>query len=271
MPLKLRDPTPGKTPNYHIRGTYRGIYVERTAGTADKRKAQAFLKDICEQIERGDYSDESKSATVAQSEPLEPTFADATLAYLKANGEAQYVRRIINELKAPYTLADKPLSKIDQMLLDSALCVLSDAIKDHECAPQRQTLSDKRLNDVLRFIEIHLSDPKLSIAAVAKSCGISPRYLSLLLKLHGTPFSQLVWEKRLQTARQWLSSSKPTDASVSEIAYRVGFKSAAHFSRMFKQKFKVSPRQYRTPDLQGAQPLLRESQSMIADGGQSRH
>lgn len=124
MPLKLRDPTPGKTPNYHIRGTYRGIYVERTAGTPDKRKAQAFLKDICEQIERGDYSDESKPAPVAQSEPLEPTFADATLAYLKANGEAHYVRRIINELKAPYTLADKPLSKIDQMLLDSAAAQL---------------------------------------------------------------------------------------------------------------------------------------------------
>ena len=160
---------------------------------------------------------------------------------------------------------------VTQMLVDSALCVLSDAIKDHECAPQRQTLSDKRLNDVLRFIEIHLSDPKLSIAAVAKSCGISPRYLSLLLKLHGTPFSTLVWDKRLQTARQWLSSSKPADASVSEIAYRVGFKSAAHFSRMFKHKFKVSPRQYRTPDLQAAQTLSREPQPIIADGGQSRH
>jgi AraC-like DNA-binding protein len=58
---------------------------------------------------------------------------------------------------------------------------------------------------------------------------------------------------------------------VSEIAYRVGFKSAAHFSRMFKQKFKVSPRQYRTPDCAVAQPMLREPQPIIADGGQSRH
>ncbi|MES2489122.1 MAG: AraC family transcriptional regulator [Pseudomonadota bacterium] len=159
-----------------------------------------------------------------------------------------------------------------QLLLDSALSVLSDAIKDHEsCAPQRQTLSDKRLSDVLRFIEIHLSDPKLSIATVAKSCGISSRYLSLLLKLHGTPFSTLIWDKRLQAAQQWLSSSKAIEASVSEIAYRVGFKSAAHFSRMFKQKFMVSPRQYRTPEFQTPPQALREQKAIIADGGLSRH
>lgn len=156
-----------------------------------------------------------------------------------------------------------------RMLVDSALSVLGDAIKDHESSvPQRKTLADKRLNDVLRFVEIHLSDPQLSIAAVAKSCGISPRYLSLLLKMNGTPFSALVWEKRLQTAKQWLATSKVGEASVSEIAYRVGFKSAAHFSRMFKQKFKVSPRQYRTPE---APPPTRDLHSIIADGGQSRH
>ena len=39
---------------------------------------------------------------------------------------------------------------------------------------------------MLRYIEVHLSDPKLSITTVAKGCGISTRYLSFLLKLHGT-------------------------------------------------------------------------------------
>jgi hypothetical protein len=66
---------------------------------------------------------------------------------------------------------------IAQILIDSALLVLSDAIKGRSNgAPSRQSLSDKRLQDVLRFIEIHLSDPKLSIAMVAKGCGISTRY-----------------------------------------------------------------------------------------------
>jgi AraC-like DNA-binding protein len=134
-----------------------------------------------------------------------------------------------------------------QLLIDSALSVLSDAIKRRDaCRPARQSVADKRLQDVLTFIEIHVSDPKLSVTAVAKGCGISHRYLSFLLKEHGTPFSTLVWEKRLAMASRWLSSSKPGDVAVSEIAYRVGFKSPAHFSRMFKRVFKMSPREYRS-------------------------
>lgn len=155
-----------------------------------------------------------------------------------------------------------------QSLIDTALAVLSDAIREHQpAAPQRQTLTDKRLADVLRFIELHLSDPKLSLAMVAKGCGISPRYLSLLLKLNGTPFSTLIWERRLKMAGQWLATSKPAEASISEIAYRVGFKSAAHFSRMFKREFDLSPRQYRA----AGSPPLRESEAVVADGCQRHH
>ena len=120
------------------------------------------------------------------------------------------------------------------------------------CGPVRQTVSDKRLQDVLRFIEVHLSDSKLSIATVAKGCGISPRYLSFLLKLHGTPFSTLVWDKRLKMASGWLTQSKPSEISVSEIAYRVGFKSPAHFSRMFKRVYGMTPCEYRAASLPDA-------------------
>jgi AraC-like DNA-binding protein len=145
---------------------------------------------------------------------------------------------------------------VAQSLIDSALSLLSHAIKDRDDrVPARQSVSDKRLQDVLRYIEVHLSDPKLSIAAVAKGCGISPRYLSFLLKLHGTPFSALVWDQRLKMASRWLLSSKPGDISVSEIAYGVGFKSSAHFSRMFKRAYNMSPRAYRAtcvPQAEGA-------------------
>ncbi|HEY1076858.1 MAG TPA: AraC family transcriptional regulator [Fontimonas sp.] len=156
---------------------------------------------------------------------------------------------------------------LQQVLVDAALNVLGAAIKDHAAAvPQRQSLAEKRLQDVLRYIETHLSDPKLSIATVAKACGISSRYLFLLLKLRGTLFSELIWDKRLQLAAQWLATSKPGDAAISEIAYRVGFKSPAHFSRMFKREFKLSPRQYRASGLAPAQ-----ADAVLVDGGQSRH
>ncbi len=135
---------------------------------------------------------------------------------------------------------------IEQLLLDSALSVVTDAIKDSaSCTLVRQSLPDKRLQDALRYIELHLSDPSLTITMVAQASNISPRYLSFLLKQHGTPFSELIWEKRMEIASRWLSASSPGDISIAQIAFQVGFKSPAHFSRMFKRVFTKGPREYR--------------------------
>jgi AraC family transcriptional activator of tynA and feaB len=142
--------------------------------------------------------------------------------------------------------SDELAEHLEQLLLDSALSVVTDAIKGREnYAKVRQSLPDKRLQDILRYIEVHLSDPSLGTAMVAAANGISPRYLSFLLKQNGTPFSELVWDKRIKIASGWLSSSTPGSISIAEIAFRVGFKSPAHFSRMFKRVFSMGPREYR--------------------------
>ena len=139
---------------------------------------------------------------------------------------------------------------VEQMLVDTALRVLAEAIRSCENYTQaRQSLAEKRFQDVLRFIDIHLSDPKLNAAMVAEACGISSRYLSHLFKQSGTSFSALIWDRRLKIANQWLSSTKPGEISIAEIAFRVGFKSPAHFSRLFKQAFKKGPREYRMAGL----------------------
>jgi len=136
---------------------------------------------------------------------------------------------------------------IEQLLVDSALTVVADAVKDSDsCTLVRQSLPDIRLHDALRYIDVHLSDPNLTITMVAEASDISPRYLSFLLKQNGTPFSELIWEKRMDIASRWLASSRPGEISIAQIAFGVGFKSPAHFSRMFKRVFKKGPREYRT-------------------------
>ncbi|MFT4054697.1 MAG: AraC family transcriptional regulator [Novosphingobium sp.] len=133
-----------------------------------------------------------------------------------------------------------------RLLVDTALGLIGNAIRaGDDTAPARLSIAERRLEQVLRFIEVHLADPLLSTAMVAKGCGISPRYLSFLLRLRDTSFSELVWEQRLGKARDWLAVSDPREVSIGEIAYGVGFKSPAHFSRMFKRVFGANPREYR--------------------------
>ncbi|MBO4227231.1 hypothetical protein [Bradyrhizobium neotropicale] len=114
MPLKLKEPREGKSPNYTIRGTYLGIYVERTAGTPNKRLAQQALDRIKKQIERGEYQ---QSEDVEEKRPR--TFAEATLAYLKAGGDRKYLNKIISDT-SEHSLRDKLLTDIDQIAIDNA-------------------------------------------------------------------------------------------------------------------------------------------------------
>lgn len=111
MPLKLRPPRKGKTPNYSIRGTYLRVYVETTAGTTDKKLAQKNLDAIKRRIERGEYQ-------VGPSAIKASTFADAALAYLRAGGEAKYLGEII-ELAGEYAIRDKAITDIDQIAIDN--------------------------------------------------------------------------------------------------------------------------------------------------------
>ncbi|MEQ8692398.1 MAG: helix-turn-helix transcriptional regulator, partial [Pseudomonadales bacterium] len=79
----------------------------------------------------------------------------------------------------------------------------------------------------------------------AKCCGIYTRHLCHVLKIHNTSFSERLWSLRMVKAHDWLLSDKFLDQPIYHIAYMAGFKSAAHFSRMFKEVYGVSPKECR--------------------------
>lgn len=101
------------------------------------------------------------------------------------------------------------------------------------------------LHRLCQTIERRLDDPDLTPAKVALSEGISERYLQKLFEGTGSSFTHYLRERRLQ--RTWADLSNPAEAhhSISEIAFRVGFNDSAHFSRAFRHRFGVSPREFR--------------------------
>jgi AraC family transcriptional activator of tynA and feaB len=109
----------------------------------------------------------------------------------------------------------------------------------------RKHICDKRTDEILAYLALHLSNPDISTTSVARACGISTRYLCYLLKLKGTSFSDLLWEERLKKTGEWLLALDNRHFTISEIAYMNGFKTAAHFSRLFKSYWGCSPREYR--------------------------
>jgi AraC-like DNA-binding protein len=86
-------------------------------------------------------------------------------------------------------------------------------------------------------------NPDISVEQLAHQIGISPSHLRRHFhKLLGCSPREYLNRLRLDEARQLLENS---DLPVTEIAERIGFLSAPHFNRLFKQTFGLPPAQYR--------------------------
>jgi AraC-like DNA-binding protein len=95
------------------------------------------------------------------------------------------------------------------------------------------------------FIEDHLDDPDLDPEAVAMACHISVGYLHKLFRTEGTSVSRLIRERRLEQCRRDLAAPGGRAVTVGAIGAHWGFLDAAHFSKIFKEAYGVSPREYR--------------------------
>jgi len=101
------------------------------------------------------------------------------------------------------------------------------------------------LHRIMQRVETMLGDPDLSITSVAEDAGISPRYLRRLLAVQGMNFATILRQRRLERCHADLVSPLHGQLSISEIAFRWGFSDAAHFSRSFRERYGVSPREHR--------------------------
>lgn len=98
---------------------------------------------------------------------------------------------------------------------------------------------------VLQSLEAELEDPELSLSTLANITGLTNRTLSRLFQENGSSFGTYIKERRLHRCAQDLASPLYSQLSISEIGFRWGFNSSAHFSRSFRDRFGVSPREYR--------------------------
>ena len=103
----------------------------------------------------------------------------------------------------------------------------------------------RQFERICRSIETHLTDPDLSVQSVARSEGVSVRYIQQLFARSGQTVTGYVKARRLERARADLINPLHAQLSISEIAFRWGFNQSAHFSRAYRERFDEAPRQTR--------------------------
>lgn len=96
-----------------------------------------------------------------------------------------------------------------------------------------------------------LLNPSLGPDRLARSCGISKRYLHELFPEDGRSVAREIREQRLRAAREAVAASG--ELSLAEIAYRFCFSDQAQFSRAFREAFGTSPSAFRAAQRAGLQ------------------
>lgn len=94
-------------------------------------------------------------------------------------------------------------------------------------------------------IEFNITDQNLSPAQVAAAVGISERQLGRIFAEAGTTVGRYMLAKRLELAHTALASAEQDRISVGEIGHRFGFASPSHFSRTFRERYGLTPLQWR--------------------------
>lgn len=178
MPIKLIPPKPGKTPNYYIRGTYLGQYVDESTGTPKQEVARQFRRLAIEAIERGEY--QSRRAV-----KQETTFLEAAIAYISAGGE----RRFIGEFDEK-TGKWKPglithfgetlLKDITQQSIDEAAIALYD--KAGPATRNRQVYTPASAVLKHAVVELSLRRPK-GAQGSQRTLWMQPKQAARLLKV----------------------------------------------------------------------------------------
>lgn len=126
----------------------------------------------------------------------------------------------------------------------TAFLTLADGLScSHDHVPSQ---SDWRVRRALQDIDRAIEDPDLSAQSVARLQHISRRRLDqLIAKEISSTLSAQILERRLLHAACSLRDPRQSNCLITEIAFAAGFKDSAHFSRTFRDRFKMSPRDWR--------------------------
>jgi AraC-like DNA-binding protein len=98
---------------------------------------------------------------------------------------------------------------------------------------------------ITSFIEEHLGQADLAPAQIAAAHHISLRQLHKLFHARGATVAGWIRQRRLEHCGHDLRDPRCSDRPVAAVGARWGYPDPAHFSRLFKGAYGLSPRDYR--------------------------
>lgn len=149
----------------------------------------------------------------------------------------QLSQRLLHEsMSSPQLSASE-----SEAALDAMVCLLRPMLHQREVAPSRR---EKQFQKIMTLIDDAIQEEHLRPEWLADETGMSVRSLYRLFADKGLVVAQYIKNRRLDLCAQALQRA-PDDEKLAGIGYRWGFSDHSHFSTAFKQRFGISPGEYR--------------------------
>ncbi len=109
--------------------------------------------------------------------------------------------------------------------------------------PNVVSQDDIFIQRIMKYIEDNIDNSEMTIEEIVSSVGLSrSAFFKKLKSLTGLAPVEFLKEVRVQRAAQLIETG---EFNISQITYMVGMSDPRYFSRCFKQKFGMSPREYK--------------------------
>lgn len=149
----------------------------------------------------------------------------------------QLSQRLLHEsMSSPQLSASE-----SEAALDAMVCLLRPMLHQRDVAPSRR---EKQFQKIMTLIDDAIQEEHLRPEWLADETGMSVRSLYRLFADKGLVVAQYIKNRRLDLCAQALQRA-PDDEKLAGIGYRWGFSDHSHFSTAFKQRFGISPGEYR--------------------------
>jgi AraC-like DNA-binding protein len=114
-----------------------------------------------------------------------------------------------------------------------------------------EPFKDKEKATVLRFIATHYTNSELDLDSVATGTGANRNKINEVLKAElGMTFTTYLKKLRLTEAARLLTENPA--ATITEVAYSVGYGNVSYFNKLFKEEYGCTPKVFKSAT--GARP-----------------
>lgn len=130
---------------------------------------------------------------------------------------------------------------IDADIIKSSIQALASAVNQLPILSGDEEVRDERLNEIMNYIQVNYLT--VDMEELSEHFHLSKPYLSKYIKeKSGMNFGDIVKGVRMKKARSLIRS---TSQSIESIAEQVGYQNVEHFNRLFKEKYGMTPVEYR--------------------------